>query len=130
MLSKAEVLKQLPDLSEDKLKGGVLYFDGQFDDCRLAVNLAQTALEYGAIVLNYCGVIDFIKKDNTIIGVKVKDEMTNQEHIIKGKVIINATGVFGDTLLQIAEGRAEHTIAPSQGIILFWINSFLKVIRQ
>lgn len=118
MLSKDEVLKMLPDLSNDNLKGGVVYYDGQFDDSRLAINLAQTAIDYGALVLNYCGVEDFIKKDSRIVGIKVKDELSNHEYNIKGKVIINATGVFADALLQKAEGHSEHTIMPSQGVHL------------
>ena len=76
-LSKNETLKYLPDLDTTNLKGGILYYDGQFDDSRLAINLAQTATEYGALVLNYCGVIDFIKKDDKIIGLKA---MGGEDH--------------------------------------------------
>ena len=117
-LSKENTLKHLPDLDSTHLRGGVLYYDGQFDDSRLAINLAQTAIQHGALVLNYCGVIDFIKKDNKIIGLKAKDELSNQEYVINSKTIVNATGVFADTLLQKAEGHEEITIAPSQGIHL------------
>jgi len=118
MLSKAEVLNMLPNLSKDKLKGGVVYYDGQFDDSRLAINLAQTAINHGALVLNYCGVVDFVKNNNLITGLKVKDELSSHEFTVKGKVIINATGVFADSLLQKAEGHSEHTITPSQGVHL------------
>jgi glycerol-3-phosphate dehydrogenase len=117
-LSKAKTLSYLPDVSQDKLSGGVLYFDGQFDDSRLAINLAQTAIDNGAVVVNYLGVSDFIKSENKIIGVIAKDTFIEEEISIKGKVIINATGVFADDLLQLAEGHAEKTIAPSQGIHL------------
>lgn len=126
MLSKDEVLRRLPDLSTDNLKGGVLYCDGQFDDSRLAINLAQTAIEHGALVLNYCGVVDFIKNENIIIGLKIKDELSNQDYIVKGKVVVNATGVFADTLLQKAEGNFEQTITPSQGIHLVLDRSLFK----
>lgn len=118
ILSKKETLTYLPGLDSTNLKGGVLYFDGQFDDSRLAINLAQTAAEHGALVLNYCSVTDFVKKDKKIIGLKAKDELSNQEYVIHSKVIVNATGVFADALLQKAEGHAEVTIAPSQGIHL------------
>lgn len=126
ILSKAATLKHLHDLDSTNLKGGILYYDGQFDDSRLAINLAQTATEHGALMLNYCGVIDFIKKDDKIIGLKAKDELSNQEYVIQSKVVINATGVFADTLLQKAEGHAEETIAPSQGIHLVLNRSYFE----
>ena len=118
LLSKKSTIKYLPDLKEHSLNGGVLYFDGQFDDSRLAINLAQTAIEQGAIVINYFGVTDFIKDSGLIVGVKAKDEISGKEYEFKSEVVINATGVFADTLLQLAEGHSEKTIAPSQGIHL------------
>ena len=126
LLSKKDALENLPDLAAEKLSGGVLYFDGQFDDSRLTINLAQTATEQGATVVNYCGVIDFIKHGKKITGVKVKDEITGNEYGISGKVVINATGVFADDLLQLAEGKQEKTIAPSQGIHLVVCKHFFK----
>ncbi|GEL11893.1 glycerol-3-phosphate dehydrogenase [Flavobacterium glycines] len=126
ILSKAATLKHLPDLDSTNLKGGILYYDGQFDDSRLAINLAQTATEHGALVLNYCGVTDFIKKDNKIIGLKAKDELSNQEYVIQSKVVVNATGVFADALLQKAEGHNLETIVPSQGIHLVLNKSYFE----
>ncbi len=126
LLSKKEVLQHLPDLSVNNLTGGVLYFDGQFDDSRLAVNLAKTAIEQGAVVVNYCGVTGFIKEANIITGVKAKDEISGNEFEIKAKAVINATGVFADALLQLAEGHSEKTIAPSQGIHLVIEKHFFK----
>ena len=126
LLSKKGALRNLPDLNADKLTGGVLYFDGQFDDSRLAINLAQTATDYGAAVINYFGVTGFIKDDGKLKGVFAKDELTNKKFEIKGKAIINATGVFADELLQLAEGHKEQTIAPSQGIHLVVDKHFFK----
>jgi len=117
-LSKTKTLEYLPDINKKGLVGGILYFDGQFDDSRLAINLAQTAIENGATVLNYCGVSQFIKENNMIVGVIAKDSFTNEDYQIKGKAIINATGVFADDVLQMAEGTSTKTIAPSQGIHL------------
>ncbi|WP_394758403.1 glycerol-3-phosphate dehydrogenase/oxidase [Flavobacterium sp.] len=117
-LSKSKTLSYLPDVSQNNLSGGVLYFDGQFDDSRLAINLAQTAIENGATIINYFGVSNFIKSENKIIGVTAKDTFTGKEISIKGKAIINATGVFADDVLQLAEGNFQKTIAPSQGIHL------------
>ena len=125
-LNKQQTLKLLPDLSDKKLKGGVLYFDGQFDDSRLAINLAQTAVEQGAIVLNYCGVNDFIKDGTKVVGVIAVDGLSGSTFELKTKAIINATGVFADSLLQLAEGHKEETIAPSQGIHLVVEKQFFK----
>lgn len=125
-LSAKGALQNLPDLKEQKLHGGVLYFDGQFDDSRLAINLAQTATAHGATVVNYFSVNGFIKTNHKITGVIAKDELTNQEFEIKGKVVINATGVFADELLQIAEGHQDQTITPSQGIHLVVEKHFFK----
>jgi glycerol-3-phosphate dehydrogenase len=118
LLSKKKALDMLPGLSLDNFNGGVLYFDGQFDDSRLAINLAQTAVEQGATVLNYCGVKNFIKKDGKIIGITATDEMSGSNAKVYAKVVINATGVFADSILQLAENHTAHTIAPSQGIHL------------
>ena len=125
-LSKKGALRNLPDLEAEKLNGGVLYFDGQFDDSRLAVNLAQTATEHGATVINYIAVADFIKEEKIIKGVIAKDELSNEQFEIKATVVINATGVFADELLQLAEGHKEQTIAPSQGIHLVVDKHFFK----
>lgn len=125
-LSKTKTLEYLPDVSQKKLTGGVLYFDGQFDDSRLAINLAKTAIENDATIINYCGVIDFIKSDNKITGIIAKDEFSQNEIYIKGKAIINATGVFADDLLQLAEANSKKTIAPSQGIHLVVEKHFFR----
>jgi len=118
LLSKKQTLEHLPDLADRNLCGGILYFDGQFDDSRLAVNLAQTAVNHGAVVVNHFNVYDFIKIGKKVVGVKARDEISGNEFTIHAKVIINATGVFADAMLQLAENHAEQTIAPSQGIHL------------
>lgn len=116
LLSKSNILLHLPDLSQKNLNGGILYFDGQFDDSRLAVNLAQTAIGLGATVVNYCGVSGFVMDGSKIRGVRAKDQLNGKEYLINAKVVINATGVFADAMLQQAEGHKEETIVPSQGI--------------
>ena len=126
LLNKNEVVELLPDVAKDHLKGGIKYFDGQFDDSRLAINLASTAAEQGAIVLNYCGVSGFINEHGQITGVEFTDSINNKSYQAKGKVVINATGVFADEVLQMAEGHKEETIAPSQGIHLVVDKKFFK----
>ena len=126
LLSKKEALQYLPDMAAEKLSGGVLYFDGQCDDSRLAINLAQTATEQGATLLNYVGVTGFIKEGGIINAVMATDEISSTTYEISGKVVINATGVFADEVLQMAEGNNEQTIAPSQGIHLVVDKHFFK----
>jgi len=117
-LSKKGTIRNLPGIAPEKLTGGILYFDGQFDDSRLAINLAQTATEQGATVINYFSVNGFNKKNKRIESLLAKDELKGDTYTIKAKAIINATGVFADHILHLAEGRKEQTIAPSQGIHL------------
>ena len=75
-----EVLQQLPGLKETGLKGGVLYFDGQFDDARLAINLAQTAIEQGAVVLNYIEVKQLVKESGKVTAVIAREKETGREY--------------------------------------------------
>jgi glycerol-3-phosphate dehydrogenase len=124
-LSKEETLELAPTLEPEGLRGGVIYHDGQFDDARLAINIAQTAAEHNAVVLNYFPVTGLLKENNKITGVKVKNGLTGKEYEIKSKVVINATGVFTDSILNLDNGAHENIIAPSQGIHLVLDKEFL-----
>ncbi len=126
LLSKKETLQHLPDLADHKLRGGILYYDGQFDDSRMAILLAQTATAQGASVLNYFSVKGFKKQNNLITAVIARDELTMQEFEIAAKVFINATGVFADAVLQLSEEKFVQTIRPSQGIHLVLNRQFFK----
>jgi glycerol-3-phosphate dehydrogenase len=118
IISKTKTLEYLPQANEKNLKGGVAYTDGQFDDARLAINLAQTATENGAIVINYCSVTNLIKEKNTICGVVFKDELTGISYSINAKAVINATGVFVDEIMNMDRADDENLVTPSQGIHL------------
>ena len=72
-LSRKRALEAVPALSADKLRGGILYHDGQFDDSRMAVNLAQTAVEHGAVAVNYVRVEKLLKTDGRLSGVEAVD---------------------------------------------------------
>ena len=125
-LSKKETQKYLPTINPKGLVGGVLYYDGQFDDSRLAINLAQTAVENGATVINYCGVSSLIKENDQIVGVIATDEFSGEIYTLKAKAVINATGVFADEVLQMDDAKTSRTIAPSQGIHLVVDRHFFK----
>jgi len=124
LLSKEEVLKELPGLEEKGLQGGVLYFDGQFDDARLAVNLAQTAIEHGAVVLNYMKVIGLLKSEHTVSGVVVRDEESGNKYEIQAKAVINATGVFADGIHQMDVPGSKALLKQSQGVHVVLDSSF------
>ena len=125
-ISKSETIKRLPAVLQKGLKGGVVYHDGQFDDARLALNIAQTADELGACMLNYMKVSGLVKNESgKISGLKVIDEQTKEKLEIQAKMVVNATGVFADKILQMDNPEAPKTIQPSQGIHLVMDLDFL-----
>nr|WP_315150945.1 glycerol-3-phosphate dehydrogenase/oxidase [uncultured Flavobacterium sp.] len=125
-LSKEKTLKLIPSIEPSELQSGVLYHDGQFDDSRLAINLAQTAVDKEACVLNHLKVTQLIKNDkNQITGIAAVDQETKEEHIIKGKAVINATGVFTNAIMKMNDTVYKKYIVPSQGIHLVFDKSFL-----
>jgi len=124
-LSREEAIEALPTVEQQGLKGGVIYHDGQFDDSRMAITLAHTAADYGATVLNYCKVTQLIKDGELINGVIAVNQETGEEMEIKSKVVINATGVFADEVIQMDEPGKPDMITPSQGIHLILDKSFL-----
>ena len=124
-LSCEEAIEALPTVEQQGLKGGVIYHDGQFDDSRMAITLANTAADYGATVLNYCKVTQLLKDGELINGVIAVNQETGEEMEIKSKVVINATGVFADEVIQMDEPGKPDMITPSQGIHLILDKSFL-----
>jgi len=115
-ISRKKVLEQLPNINPDKLIGGVVYHDGQFDDARLAINLAQTIFDEGGTAVNYVKVIGLLKNDKgSIIGVQLEDRETDRRYQVRSKAVVNATGVFADDILSMDNSRAEKTIQVSQG---------------
>ncbi|HEV7780972.1 MAG TPA: glycerol-3-phosphate dehydrogenase/oxidase [Chitinophagaceae bacterium] len=124
-LSRDETLQLAPTLDPTDLKGGVLYHDGQFDDARLAIGIAQTAAQHGAALLNYFPVNGLLKINKKVCGVWVKDAITGKEYEVRSRVIINATGVFTDLLMKMDDPRHKNIISPSQGIHLVVDKEFL-----
>ncbi|MDP4283226.1 MAG: glycerol-3-phosphate dehydrogenase/oxidase [Bacteroidota bacterium] len=126
-ISKKETIESLPTLRQDKLKGGVIYHDGQFDDARLAINIAQTAEEHGGIVLNYIKVINLLKNEaGKITGVMATDAETDKTYSLYAKSVINATGIFVDEILKLDNPHQNDMVMPSQGVHLVFDKIFLK----
>ena len=127
LLSKEETLARLPALEPEGLTGGVVYYDGQFDDSRLLIHLAMTAADHGATLVNYCPATGLMKDtDGYVSGVKARDELTGEELTIAARVVVNATGVFTDSVRRMADADVEPMMVTSQGIHLVFDRSFLK----
>ncbi len=124
-LSREETLEHLPTIEPEGLRGGVQYYDGQFDDTRLAVNMAQTAVEEGAVALNYMKVTDLTKTNGQIDGVMAECQETGTAFEIDARSVINATGIFTDTIRQMDDPSASTTLRPSRGTHIVLDKSFL-----
>ena len=127
-LSRNETLQCLPTVQPQGLKGGVKYWDGQFDDARLALALARTATQQGALLVNYCPVTGFIHEAGQLAGVHARDEETGQTFEVRAGCIVNAAGVWVDQLRSLDGAVAGQSVtpmvAPSQGVHLVVDRSF------
>jgi glycerol-3-phosphate dehydrogenase len=125
-LSREEVLEHIPTLGQNGLRGGVLYYDGQFDDSRLLIDLAQTAEQQGAVVLNYAKVVGFSHDSEGFVdGFQFEDLEAQQRHSVRARGVINATGAFSDALRKIDDFASKPMISPSQGVHIVLDRSFL-----
>jgi glycerol-3-phosphate dehydrogenase len=127
IFSREETLEHLPTLKTEGLRGGAIYYDGQFDDARLLIHMAATAFEQGATLVNYVAVTALTKDAQGFVnGVTARDAETGNEFRAAAKVVVNATGAFSDTLRLQAEPSATPMMVPSQGIHLVFDKSFLQ----
>lgn len=127
LLSREETLAQLPALEPEELRGGVVYYDGQFDDARLLIHLAMTAADHGATIANYCRATELLcDEEGYVNGLAARDAETGEDLSISARIVINATGVFTDEVRRMADANAEPLMVTSQGIHLVFDRSFLK----
>ena len=128
-LDRAATLERLPTLQPQGLRGGIQYWDGQFDDARLALALARTAAREGALLVNYCAVTSLIHEDGKVTGLCVKDRETGHALEVHAKCVVNATGVWVDRLrmqdAQVTGRDAKPMVSPSQGVHLVVDREFL-----
>jgi glycerol-3-phosphate dehydrogenase len=125
ILSRDKTLNMIPNLEPTDLRGGVIYYDGQFDDSRLAVTLARTMEDLGGLPVNHMAVTGLVKDpDGQVCGVEAEDRLTGETRSLKARVVINATGVFVDSIMRLDDAHAPKLIAPSQGIHLVLDKSF------
>ncbi|MGH8549795.1 MAG: FAD-dependent oxidoreductase [Methylococcales bacterium] len=125
LLSREETLAMIPTIEKSGLRGGIIYYDGQFDDARLAINLASTAADQGATLVNYVNVTGLLKQDDVVTGVLAVDVENAETLELRGKAVINATGPFCDSVRLMDSPGAAPVIAPSQGVHLMLPRSFL-----
>lgn len=119
-VSANEALRQFPTLSKtsqgQKLRGSIMYYDGQMDDARFNVSVAVTSAMYGASVANHTEVIALIRENGRVVGARCKDVFTGDEFDVYAKVLINATGPFTDSIRKMEDGKANSMIVPSAGV--------------
>lgn len=125
LLGREETIEKIPNVQTDDLIGGVEYYDGQFDDSRLAVTMAQTAADHGATLLNHCRVTALAKTDDMITGIEAVDAESGERVAAQGTVVVNATGIFTDDILRMDNPDAAPVVQPSQGVHLVLDRSFL-----
>ncbi len=132
-LSRDQTLALLPNARDDGLRGGVQYWDGQFNDARLALALARSAAAQGALLVNYCRADDLVSEGGKVVGLQCTDSETGQMVAVRASCVINATGVWVDALRQ-KDGEAHHAdgrrptlamVAPSQGVHMVVDREFL-----
>ena len=129
-LGKDKTLACLPNLQPSHLRGGVKYWDGQFDDARLAIALARTAAKQGALLLNYAAVTGLIQQEGKIRGIHFEDSLTKQKYSVRARCVVNATGVWVDHVRQMASDPAsarqiKEMVSPSQGVHVVVDRSFM-----
>ncbi len=130
LLSRKKTLELLPNINPTKVAGGILYYDGQFNDAELCIELAHTAERYGATVLNYTKAVGLIKENGVIVGVELEDTLrASARRTVRCKCVINATGVFTDAVLQMDDPHADTLVYPSQGIHLVVSPKFFRGIN-
>ena len=117
-LTRKSTLKKIPTLVTKGLRGGVIYHDGQFDDSRLAINMVQTFVEKGGVAINYMKVTGLITKNGKVCGITICDQESGKTHEVTGKSVLNATGVFVDTIRRMDDPDAPPLVRVSQGVHL------------
>ena len=118
VFGRRAALQAAPGIAAAGLVGGIRYWDGQFDDARFAVALARTAAVHGATVLNHCRVVDLLHEGGRVSGATVEDRETGERLEIRGRCVINATGVWVDRLRHLDAPAAPELVTASQGVHL------------
>jgi len=114
-LSRSACLEQMPNLQPKGLRGAVAFHDAQFDDSRMAVALARTAVDLDAVVVNRVRVIRLLKRAGRVCGVRAINVESGGEFEVPARAVVNATGVFVDEFRQLDDATAVKLLTFSQG---------------
>jgi glycerol-3-phosphate dehydrogenase len=125
MLNASQTIQHLPTVEQSQLRGGILYFDGQFDDARLATTLGHTFSDLGGVVANYVELTGLTKKNDKVAGAILHDREGGAEFEVSARVVVNATGVFVDSVRKMDEPASSKMLAVSQGAHLVLPKEFL-----
>jgi glycerol-3-phosphate dehydrogenase len=125
IISRDDALRELPTIATNGLRGGVQYFDGQFDDARLVIALARTLHDLGGVAANYVRVSHLLKHNGRVTGAVARDEESGKEFEIDARVVINATGVFTDSIRRFDEENVKAIVTASQGAHIVVARAFL-----
>jgi glycerol-3-phosphate dehydrogenase len=125
LVGGGEAKKRFPMLRGENLKAGVIYYDGQFQDARMAITLVLTAQRHGAVLANHVEAVAFEKKDGRLCGARVRDALGGEEFDIRARAIVNAAGPFVDRLRQMDEPDAEPVVEAASGIHIVLSSRFV-----
>lgn len=115
----------MPTLRPQMHRGGVVYHDGQFDDCRLLIHMARTAASHGACLVNYMTATGLQKDSRGVIqGVELQDRESGANLTVQTRCVINAGGPFSDAVMRLDDASAEPRLAASQGVHIVLPRSF------
>jgi len=124
-ISRDEALRLAPTLRPGGLRGGTIYHDDQFDDARFALELARAAASRGAVVLNYAAVENLLRAGDRIAGVAIRDVARGDSIEVPARVVINATGVFADSVRRLSQPHADPLLRFSRGAHIVLERAFL-----
>ena len=116
VLDAASTIVALPTLRPGGLRGGIAYWDAQFDDARLALALMRTHVDLGGLALNYLPVDGLVVEDGQVNGVLAHDAETGETFRIAAGVVVNATGVWADAIRRAELPQVRPLLKPSQGV--------------
>lgn len=124
MLSPQETLLKEPLLKQDGLKGGGYYVEYRTDDARLTIEVMKKACELGATAVNYAKAEQLLTDEHgKLIGIEVRDQITNDMHVLYAKKIINAAGPWVDTIRELDGSKSGKTLRLTKGVHLVFDQS-------
>ena len=114
-LSKEQTISLAPRISTDGLTGGCFYYDAAVSDNRWTIEIIKDGVRFSGTAVNYSPVKELIKEDDLVTGVRIRDIQGNREYIIKAGSVVNATGVWADSIRRMDDSALKSVIRLSRG---------------